>query len=71
LFFFLFFFSSFFFDVMQSYWKAHENDYPHLSKLAMRYLGIPASGVFSEELWSLAALIDAPRRGASTIHTFV
>jgi hypothetical protein len=44
------------------WWRDHESDYPHLAKLAMKYLSIPATSAPSERVFSTAGLTIAKDR---------
>jgi hypothetical protein len=49
------------FDVL-SWWKAHSPQFPFLSKVACRYLGIPATSVPSERHFSAAGELISKKR---------
>ena len=40
------------------FWKKKVKQFPLLSELAKRFLGIPASSAPSERVWSLASLLS-------------
>lgn len=46
------------------WWKAHTHQYPLLSKLAKKYLGVPATSVASERVFSTAGDIVTAQRAA-------
>jgi hypothetical protein len=48
-------------DDLLLWWKQHENAYPNLSKLAKKYLNIPASSASSERNFSAAGLVLSER----------
>jgi hAT family C-terminal dimerisation region len=43
-------------------WKQHQRGFPNLSKLAKKYLNIPASSASSERNFSAAGLVLSERR---------
>ena len=46
------------------WWSKKSLFYPHLARLAKRYLCVPASSVPSERIWSLAGNIVTKKRAA-------
>jgi hypothetical protein len=44
------------------WWRVHESDFPHLAKLWMKYLSIPATSAPSERVFSTAGLMIAKDR---------
>ena len=46
------------------WWKAHEQSYPHLAKLAKRYLAVQATSVASERVFSTAGDVVTAQRNA-------
>lgn len=53
-----------------AYWASREAAYPRLSKMAKKYLCVPATSVPSERIFSKAGLVVADRRNRlSTDHT--
>lgn len=47
-----------------TWWQQHRNTYPHLTSLAMKHLGCPASSVPSERLFSSAGNIISKKRAS-------
>lgn len=45
-----------------TWWRQHENDFPYLSKLAAKYLSIPATSAPAERVFSTAGLTIAKDR---------
>jgi hypothetical protein len=45
-----------------AWWKANENTFPKLSKIALRYLSIPASSATVERIFSRAGNVMTPKR---------
>lgn len=46
------------------FWRTHENQYPHLAKMARQFLGCPASSASVERIFSVAGqFYDDLRRG--------
>lgn len=48
------------------WWKGNEPSYPHLAKLAKRYLAVPATSTKSERTYSAAGIVAGKRRAALT-----
>lgn len=48
------------------WWRDNENQFPHLAKLAKRFLGIPATSVPSERVFSTAGDIVRAQRASLT-----
>jgi len=44
------------------WWRVHESDFPHLAKMSMKYLSIPATSAPSERVFSTAGLTIAKDR---------
>jgi len=44
------------------WWRVNNNTYPHLSKLALKHLSIPATSAPSERVFSTAGLTIAKER---------
>ena len=40
-----------------TWWAEHESEYPHLSKMARQYLGVPATSASAERLFSIAGRV--------------
>ena len=53
-----------------SFWKDHENTYPKLAILAMKYLAVPASSAPVERLFSMAGKVFFPERCNLSDKTF-
>ena len=53
-----------------SFWKDHEDTYPKLAILAMRYLAVPASSAPVERLFSIAGKVFRPDRCNLSDKTF-
>ena len=51
-------------DCPLQWWSTHEGAHPHLSALARKYLGSPATSVPCERLFSLAGNIVQKKRAA-------
>ena len=50
-------------DILE-WWAAQEEKFPHLSVMAMQYLGIPATSASAERLFSIAGRVyDDLRQG--------
>jgi len=49
------------FDVLQ-WWRVNENRYPLLSKVALKFLSIPASSAPAERVFSLAGNVITEKR---------
>ena len=47
-----------------SWWKTSQSKYPHLAKLAWRYLSIPDTSVRAERVFSTAGIIVNKKRSA-------
>jgi len=45
-------------------WKAHHQAYPHLAKMAQKYLGVVATSVQLERLFSAAGIVVNTKRSA-------
>jgi len=46
------------------WWKAHHQAYPHLAKMAQKYLGVVATSVQLERLFSAAGIVVNTKRSA-------
>ena len=56
------------------WWKTHETTFPHLAKLARKYLCVPATSVPSEWVFSKGGIIVDPlcsRLPPEHVNTFV
>ena len=53
-------------DAALKWWANNASKYPHLSQVARAYLGIPATSVSSERLFSKTGLIISERRTSLT-----
>jgi len=51
------------------YWAVNETNYPVLSRLAARYLAIPATSAGIERVFSVAGAIASARRAKSSVNT--
>lgn len=53
-----------------AYWKGHKDMYPHIAKVAKRYLAVPASSASVERAFSIAGKIFRPDRCRMTDANF-
>ncbi len=44
------------------FWKENETKYPELSKLAKKFLGVPASEADIKRMFNISGLIFSPKR---------
>jgi hypothetical protein len=52
---------------MLKWWKEHQQQFPHLSKVAMHIMGIPGSQIECERVFSKAGIITRHRRNRTSI----
>ena len=45
-----------------AYWKAHQNQFPAITKVSIKYLCPPSSSAVSEREFSMSGLIMTPKR---------
>ena len=45
------------------WWKQHQQEFPHLSRMVRQYLSVPASSASPERLFSIVGLVKSDLRG--------